>query len=793
MLDFVTAKFEDFRPFFVPHPGRYRQLGTLPMKLMIRFLRDTPHTGSGTNVAAERLYEWLGLVSDPGLPQPESQQSRVRSDLEWNPDLLKALISHGVRTCVHRGEECTDLIGRRLFGALPRDHGRWCLQMALAAKEGNVAAYYLQEALGCLREDARVDKLTVEGARDALAADAALLREFDQLLERRASIAAQPGRQAAPKQPTESDSPADSSEQRAWQAEVAVQAQALQEGRGSPRLLCRAAAEYLGLNRDSAQHAPRDRLRNLVGRRDDLLDLLLVGIESTVTRGDLPSCDDVVRRFDRREFNFLVLPFVAGLHSLEASDRLSASDLTDSQVRLAATILYVLPQEFVDPDSSSGTGVYRPEWLQTLLRDKPALVAEALHHSALRKLETGEQRAIELRELAEAEDHRHVARIVSLSVLESFPTAETDATLVALCWALRAALRWNDWSAVRRVIEKRLGKAGLAARERGCWLAAVYLVAPERFRKDLLGLEGDKDGLKGVATFVATGRFSTDLTRRLAPVDIEPLVASVGAAFKGGGLPDRALRSTTDLIGVLDDGRSAAATEALDALSKSPEAEPFLPAIAIVKERQVRIRRKYEYRHCDMGTVVATLDNGTPANAGDLAALLFNEIEDISLRIRGGSTSDWRQYWNVDSHNRPTEPKPEDAGRDTMLSDLQERLGRLGIDAQAEGVYADDKRSDIRVSFAGFNVPVEIKRSCHRDLWTAVRNQLIRRYTRDPGAGGYGIYVVFWFGDTENCRPRKLAGWVPATAEDVRKRIQDSLDDGETRLISVCVVDVSKP
>ena len=117
----------------------------------------------------------------------------------------------------------------------------------------------------------------------------------------------------------------------------------------------------------------------------------------------------------------------------------------------------------------------------------------------------------------------------------------------------------------------------------------------------------------------------------------------------------------------------------------------------------------------------------------------------------------------------------------------------MGIDAQPEGVYAEDKRSDIRVSFAAFNVPVEIKRSCHPDVWTAVRSQLIAKYTRDPGAAGHGIYLVLWFGDTEECRPKKYEEWTPETAEDVRLRIQESLDDQEERLISVCVVDVSKP
>ena len=88
---------------------------------------------------------------------------------------------------------------------------------------------------------------------------------------------------------------------------------------------------------------------------------------------------------------------------------------------------------------------------------------------------------------------------------------------------------------------------------------------------------------------------------------------------------------------------------------------------------------------------------------------------------------------------------------------------------------------------------LQSKRSCHPDVWTAVRSQLIAKYTRDPGAAGYGIYLVLWFGDTEKCRPTKCEGWTLETAEDVRLRIQQSLDDQEGGLMSVCVLDVAMP
>ena len=766
----------------VSEVGRDTRFGQLPVELLNRVLRET--RGS---VAADRLYEWLGVVSDPGLRWPERETARVRFELERNADTLKDLITHGVETCLRRGDECADLVDRRLFGARPWGYGRWCLQMALDAEEGKAASFYLQELLGCVMNGARAGGLTVDEARGRLATDEVLLKQFDDKVARRSRV--ETGTEPRPVP----ESAEDTAEQRTWQTQIAAQAPELRAGRGAPRLLHRVAEAYLGIQENSAGKTPRERLGDLVGSRVDLIELLLAGMEGTIAREDLPDCDDVVRLFDQERVNPLMLPFMAGLHCLEQSDRLSGGDLNENQIRLAVTTLYTLPRGLFDPDSASGNSEYRPEWFRTVLRDKPALVADVVRRSAARKLETGVQLAIELRELANDEDHQEVAELISLPVLDHFPEPKTDEALQALCWALRAALKTCDWSDVGRVIEERLARGDLGARERGCWIAAGYLVEPERYGEDLQSLADDEDALNSRAMFAAVRRFPKELTRRLTARDVAPLVVAMGATLGFDGLPEGAFWSTSDLIATLAADPSAAATETLEVLAGVPDAQPWSPAITGARERQARQRREQEYQHMDIGKVVQTLDGGTLANPGDLTALVFDDLKALSLKIRDGSTSDWRQHWNVDQHKQPTTPRPEDACRDAILSDLQERLERLGVDAQPEGVYADDKRSDIRVSFAGFNVPVEIKRSCHRDVWTAVRSQLIAKYTRDPGAAGYGIYLVLWFGDTEKCRPTKLKGWTPATADEVRLRIQDSLSDHEAQLISVCVVDVSTP
>ncbi len=126
-----------------------------------------------------------------------------------------------------------------------------------------------------------------------------------------------------------------------------------------------------------------------------------------------------------------------------------------------------------------------------------------------------------------------------------------------------------------------------------------------------------------------------------------------------------------------------------------------------------------------------------------------------------------------------------------QLKRLKFRLEKLGIDVQPEGRCADDKRSDIRVSHGGFNLPVEIKKNSHQKLWSAIESQLMAKYTRDPGADGHGIYLVFWFG--KDCLKVSGPNVRPSNAEELEGQLRDSLTEMERRKISVCVVDVSKP
>ena len=209
------------------------------------------------------------------------------------------------------------------------------------------------------------------------------------------------------------------------------------------------------------------------------------------------------------------------------------------------------------------------------------------------------------------------------------------------------------------------------------------------------------------------------------------------------------------------------------------------------RDRQRVLRRDAGYRHPNAVRVRRTLRNGPPANPGDLAALITDRLDEIARRIRTANTDDWRQYWNVDQYERPCEPKPENSCRDALLSDLGQSLPP-DVDAQPEGASANDRRSDVRVSYRYFHVPVEAKRNSHRDLWSAIRSQLIEQYANDPATGGYGIYLVFWFGTQFGGTPPPGGRGVPCP-DALRAQLEALLTEDERRRISVRVIDVSAP
>ena len=129
LLDMLVEQFEQLRPVFVGSPVQIALLRPVPIRLLRHFLKI-----SSENIPTDRLFDWLGVASDPKLRASGEDVKFLRNWLSSNPGVMKEIIKLGVSHCAdsENFHSCMYMVERRLFGtAPPSDFGSWCLDQAL--------------------------------------------------------------------------------------------------------------------------------------------------------------------------------------------------------------------------------------------------------------------------------------------------------------------------------------------------------------------------------------------------------------------------------------------------------------------------------------------------------------------------------------------------------------------------------------------------------------------------------------------------------------------------------------
>ena len=799
---------------FMPQSDLF--LERLPILLLNVFLKK-----ANEEIDCNRLFDWLGVARwvgdrESGIGTAAGAR-RVASWLQQRPGLWKTLWEKGLRRCIDRGKcadteefrTCMVMEQRRVLLdiASPRDLVRWHLDQALATDDLRAREWLMDYVAGCVYEPFRDAGISLAAAKERLAKRPALKAMFEARLNQHKENHARFNNASRQRQDRHQAERRRS--QQKQRETIKSHEKALRGNQASPQILHFLAQAYLGGFRNVRGDCPRERLCVLVGDDDDLVEAVLDGLRGSIDRGDIPSDDEVIKLNCKSKRHILALPIVAGLEERASASPDCALRLSDKQIRLALAVHYTEPHW----SAYIGGGRLAEQkslWFPPLLKSHPSAVAEVLIKYARAKLQGRAESVDGLYELAHSQDHREVANMAALPLLKAFPARCNEARLQDLRHLLHsAALNRSGGDALADLIERKLANRSMNVGQRVYWLGAGLLVAPDKYVDKLDAYVAGRGRRIGnlerflVALFdMPPGSFqllsvsALKLLVRRVGATCKPAPASWESTFGEGGIirqrMDAGLRVRA-FIHRLASIPCEAAAIAFEELLSDDSLQAWRLEILDAADGQKKTRREGDFRHCSLEQALATLGNQGPANSADLAASTTDYLFEIARNIRDGNASDWRQYWNVDSHNRPQDARPEDACRDTLLSDLRERLLRQGIDAQPEGRYADDTRADIRVSYGGFNVPVETKRSCSRDLWSAIENQLIAKYARDPGADGYGIYLVFWFGNMEHCRPTPGTAGAPRSAAKLEQRLQGSLSEEVRRKISVCVIDVAAP
>ena len=443
-------------------------------------------------------------------------------------------------------------------------------------------------------------------------------------------------------------------------------------------------------------------------------------------------------------------------------------------------------------------------WKHVLLRERPGLVRQAYEAVARAKLARGEQHADGLRELLTHEALAALREDAVLTLLREIPNANVFPLHELLMGALGIPSAHTALLALADHILS--GAMPVDQPQSDLWLVTAWLLSPDRYGAALLDAAQSRPEIVfDLRDFTGYSRNETAPGRAPSLAQIEFLIRLAGSLFPPMGHPsfvwggDSNAWDAADYVRSLVNGLSAyanqAATEALSRLESDAILAAYRPEIQHALANQRARRREVEYDRPDWPRTLRALDNKQPATVADLHAVLVEHLDDLRKRIRTENTDIYRMFWNLDGHGRLVSPRPEEACRDDLITLLRQRLAPLGISLEPEGHMSADRRADISAAMPARKILCEIKRDYHPDVWTAPDDQLERLYAHDPEALGFGIYLVFWFGDgrpSAISRPPDGRARLASPGEmEVMLRAHLPADRA-TRTV-VIVIDVTKP
>ena len=738
---------------------------------------------SGAGVDTERLSDWLDLGIDEydSISLLHGDAENVRKWLERHPQIQKNLIEHRLDKCSKSGnfDWCTFKIRDRLFNAdLPGDYGCWCLDKAIVSEDEKIRKYYFTESISTLVLEKGNTGISLELVEEAVAKDSCLKRYWDVHQVREISPEYSKSNRERIRHRNEKEQA-----KKAFLQYIRNNLREIEAGTAEPGIFSKLASAYYGYFIESRGDNPLERLSCFFDNDIGLVQSTLNGLQRFIHREDIPDVTEILQAHMENKYLVHSHPYRAGMDELARSGKQTLLELSEEKIAKALAFYFV--------DRTEET-----VWYIAILEERPEFVARVYTVYGTMALRAGKTQITGSYQLAFGDNHEQMARLAVLPLLESFRTRSTSEQLAPLYDLLAAALQHADRNRLKQLTEKKLSLKSMDAAQRTLWLAAGFILAPEQFAQQLTEFVSGKEArMNYLSGFLSYRSDQWQPVDKLSLRGVSSLIGLLGTCYAPVSISDDDYLSGSasfassevlmELISRLATFLTDEATEAIESLLQSNQLSKWHSRLRRTLHTQRSAKREAMFRHADLEQVRAALNNGPPANVADLACITHARIRKLAKRIKYGNTNDFRQYWE----EYPEKRQHEETCRDRFLSDLRPLLENMQIDAQPEGRYAVEGRADIRVSFGGCNLPIEIKCNDSQDLWHGIRKQLIERYTIDPGAQGYGIYLVFWFKYKET-PPHPERGPKPRTPAELEERLYQLLrNDEERKKISVCVVD----
>ena len=756
-------------------------------RLMISKLLAKGIKNSGGTIGVERLYGWLGLGLDEYdelLLFNDEDVKCIKDWLEQHPEIQKKLIEYHVDKCRH-GEDFTIhtyRISDRLFHAdVPDDYGYWCLEKARTSNDKNTREFFFFQCVSTLVLGKGNAGISLELIEDASANDNELKRHWDEYRVRDIKPEDSNHKQRIKQIREKQDQ-----DKKAYLQYIRKNLRDIEAGTASSSIFNDLGTAYYGYFIDSTGENAAERLNFFFQDDLKLVHSVLNGLRSFIHRKDIPEVTDIIRLNMENRYYVNSRPYRAGMDVLAENGIKQILELSEDKISKALAFYFV--------DETGEEHV----WYNTLLWERPELVSRIYVEYGTSALRAGKKHITCSYSLASEENYQQLAYLAVLPLLKSFRTRSTSEQLVPFYDLLLAALQHADRRQFKQLIERKLSLKSMNTAQRVLWLTAGFILDPNYFNQQLIEFISGKEARINYFTgFLSYRRNEWSPLSNLSLSELVSLIRLLGSNYAPYSIADN-----DDISGPLFNS-SELIIESITRLAEYPtdeatneiqallELEQFTKWHSLLKTKlyeQQNRKREALFQHASLEKIHEALKNGPPANVSDLASITHERIRKLAEQIKCGNTNDFRQYWE----EYPEKRQHEETCRDLFLSDLKPLLANVNVDARPESRYVSERRADIQVSFGSSNsnnIPIEIKCNDSKDLWHGIRKQLIERYTIDPGAHGYGIYLVFWFGYGKTTSHPE-SGPKPRTPAELEERLNQLLkNDEERKKISVCVVD----
>ncbi|MGB7182419.1 MAG: hypothetical protein WBD51_10835, partial [Burkholderiaceae bacterium] len=239
-------------------------------------------------------------------------------------------------------------------------------------------------------------------------------------------------------------------------------------------------------------------------------------------------------------------------------------------------------------------------------------------------------------------------------------------------------------------------------------------------------------------------------------------------------------------ISLLAGDLSQEANEAMTNLLRADE-DGYTAWLSSMLANQRRLVAESIYRPPTIGELQATFLHQRPKHASEVQAVAIRAFKDLQARIFGNATDTFERFYEKGS------PLSENRCRNVLI-DLLTPI-EFDIQLTPEEAMPRGSRVDVAFRLGPIRVPLEAKGQWHRQIWSAAEEQLLNLYTIDHQSEGFGIFLVFWFGEEvqKSKKPKNPPKGLrkPRSARDMQMMLIEQASESVRQKISFFVLDLS--